>query len=201
MTSLRLRTLDALSDLPGAEWDALVEAEADRAMPFLRHAFLRALEECGCATRRTGWRARHVTAWRGDRLVGAAPAYVRDRSDGDFGRDWDWAAAAERAGIGYYPKLAVTVPFTPATGRRLLVAAGEDRTAVAGALVDGLRGAADDDGCRSVHVLFPGSPSTRAQWLMKDSRSRGGNAAIAAASASVCCWKKASRSSAWTSRS
>ncbi len=162
MTSIRLRVLDALSEVPAAAWDALVAANPVRATPFLRHAFLQALEECGCATQRAGWRPRHLTAWRGDRLVGAAPAYVRDRSDGDFGRDWDWAAAAERAGLGYYPKLAVTVPFTPATGRRLLVAAGADRGAVVGALVDGLRGVADHDGCRSVHVLFPDEEDARA---------------------------------------
>lgn len=154
--------MDALSDVPEAAWDALAAADPDRATPFLRHAFLRALEECGCATQGTGWRPRHLTAWRGDRLVGAAPAYVRDRSDGDFGRDWDWAAAAERAGLGYYPKLAVTVPFTPATGRRLLAAAGEERTAIVGALVEGLRAAADDEGCRSVHVLFPDEEDARA---------------------------------------
>src|SRR5512140_131160 len=133
---MRLRTVHGLSEVPAAAWDALVEADPERATPFLRHAFLLALEECGCATQRTGWRARHLTLWRGDRLVAAAPAYVRDRSDGDFGRDWDWAAAAERAGLGYYPKLAVTVPFTPATGRRFLVAAGEERRPLVAALVE-----------------------------------------------------------------
>jgi uncharacterized protein len=86
--------------------------------------------------------------------VAAAPAYARDRSDGDFGRDWEWAGAAERAGIPYYPKLVLTVPFTPATGRRLLVAAGEDRRAAAAALLAGARELAREERLRSVHVLF-----------------------------------------------
>jgi predicted N-acyltransferase len=154
-SSLRIQILGAMSEVPGDRWDALLAHEADRATPFLRHAFLGALEESGCARARSGWRARHLTLWRGERLVAAAPAYIRDRSDGDFGRDWHWAAALQDAGLPYYPKLVVTVPFTPATGRRFLVAGGEDRAGALRRLVDGLRRVAEEEGARSIHVLFP----------------------------------------------
>jgi predicted N-acyltransferase len=81
------------------------------------------------------------------------PGWVKRDSDGDFGRDWQWAAAAERAGIPYFPKLVAGVPFTPATGRRLLVLAGEDRLEVARAAVGALRELCAAEGIRSIHVL------------------------------------------------
>lgn len=154
MPPLDLRVLDAISEVPAAAWDALAAHEPALAGPFVRHAFLDALEQSGSASPRTGWRARHLTLWRGGRLVAAAPAYARERSDGDFSRDWEWAAAAERAGLPYYPKLLLAVPLTPATGRRLLVAAGEPRPAASAALLAGARALADEEGYRSIHVLF-----------------------------------------------
>ena len=154
LPTLDLRILGAVADVPHAAWDALHAHEAAAASPFVRHAFLDALEGSGCATARTGWSPRHLTLWRGERLVAAAPAYVRHGSDGDFSRDWEWAAAAERAGLGYYPKLLVAVPFTPVTGRRLLVAAGEPREPAVAALVAGARALADAEGLRSIHALF-----------------------------------------------
>jgi hypothetical protein len=87
--------------------------------------------------------------------VAAAPAYARSDSDGDFGRDWAWAEAAARAGIPYYPKLVLGVPFTPATGRRVLVAEGEDREAAVRAVVAAARAVCEEEGIHSLHVLFP----------------------------------------------
>jgi predicted N-acyltransferase len=81
------------------------------------------------------------------------PAWVKGDSDGDFGRDWQWAAAAERADIPYFPKLVVGVPFTPATGRRLLVVPGEDRLEAARAAVAVLRDLCGAEGIHSIHVL------------------------------------------------
>ena len=154
MSPLAVRILDSISDASAAAWDELSSHEPAQASPFVRHAFLEALEGSGCASARAGWRPRHVTLWRGGRLVAAAPAYAKDDSDGDFSRDWEWAAAAQRGGVAYYPKLVLTVPFTPATGRRLLVARGEDRPRAAGALLAAARGLAEEEGLRSVHVLF-----------------------------------------------
>ena len=152
---LRLRVLDSILDVTAADWDRLAAHEPELATPFVRHAFLAALEGTGCASERTGWQPRHLTLWRGARLIGAAPAYEVQTSDGDFSRDWEWAAAADRAGIPYYPKLDVTVLFTPATGRRFLVAAEEDRPEAVRALVAGARAVAEECGLRSIHVLFP----------------------------------------------
>jgi len=149
-----LSAVGSIDDVSPSGWDALVEAVEGG--PFLRHAFLAAAERSGAAAPRTGWLPRHIVLRRGGKLVAAVPAYARDRSEGDFGRDWEWAAASERAGIAYYPKLVVGVPFTPATGPRLLVADGEDRSACLAALAGGVRALCADEGLRSAHVLFPG---------------------------------------------
>jgi predicted N-acyltransferase len=154
VASPQLRILEAVADVPPASWDALLAHEPGRASPFVHHAFLDALESSGSASARTGWRARHLTLWRDGRLVAAAPAYARGDSDGDFGRDWAWAEAAARAGLPYYPKLVLGVPFTPATGRRLRVAAGEDAAALRARLAAAARELAGEEGLRSVHVLF-----------------------------------------------
>jgi predicted N-acyltransferase len=159
--SLSVRVHRALSEVPRAAWDALLDEEAT---PFLEWAWLASLEEAGCASPRAGWSARHLALYRrgpgGERLVAAAPAWVRDDSDGDFSRDWGWAEGAARAGIAYYPKLLLGVPFTPATGRRFLVAPGEERIACVAALLDAARALATEERLSSLQVLFPGRDET-----------------------------------------
>jgi len=103
--------------------------------PFVTHAFLLALEESGSATVGTGWEPAHLTLEQGGVVIGAVPAYAKAHSYGEYVFDHGWAHAFERAGGSYYPKLQVSVPFTPATGPRLLT--GNDpvhRPALAGAL-------------------------------------------------------------------
>jgi len=151
---LTLRVLGAVDEVPAEAWDALFAHEPELASPFVRHAFLDALERSGSAGPRAGWRARHLTLWRGRSLVAAAPAWLKDGSEGDFSRDWQWAAAAERAGIPYYPKLTLTIPATPATGRRLLVAPGEPRLELVPRLVEAARELAAEEGAGGVHALF-----------------------------------------------
>jgi uncharacterized protein len=157
VSGLTLSVHGAISEIPAAEWDALVGHEPDVASPFVRHAFLAAAEESGSAAPRTGWRPRHLVARRAGRVVAAAPAYARTSSDGDFGRDWEWAHVAARARVPYYPKLVLGVPFTPATGRRVLVAAGEHRRPLVAAIVEGARRLCADEGIHGLHVLFPGA--------------------------------------------
>ncbi|MFN7132110.1 MAG: GNAT family N-acetyltransferase [Myxococcales bacterium] len=146
------RVLHAIADAPQAGWDALLGPAPN---PFLRWSFLHALEAEGCVAPDTGWTPRHLTLWEGERLLAAAPAYVKDDSDGDFSRDWDWAGRLERAGAAWYPKLVVSVPFTPASGPRLLVAEGTDRSAASSRLLALAREVAVDEGCGVVQALYP----------------------------------------------
>jgi predicted N-acyltransferase len=112
-----VRVGEAVAAIPREAWNALVGDES----PFLEWEFLASLEEAGCLGRETGWLPRPLTLHDdGGRMVGAVPLYLKGHSEGEFVFDWSWADAAERAGIRYYPKLLVGVPFTPVTGARFL---------------------------------------------------------------------------------
>jgi predicted N-acyltransferase len=153
-----VRLLDSYLGIDGAAWDALVGDGS----PFLEHTFLAGLEALGCAVPETGWTPRPVLVHDDDgRLIGAAPAWVKTHSMGEFVYDHAWAQAAHANGYRYYPKLVVGVPFSPVTGQRLLMAPGCDAGAVRSALWAGLRAAAED--CEGVHVLF--DTEDEATWL------------------------------------
>ncbi len=127
--------------------------------PFISHDFLSALEGSGSVRSRTGWQPMHLIAEAADgKLVGVAPCYAKSHSQGEYVFDHGWAEAYQRAGGSYYPKLQVSVPFTPATGRRLLVRPGPQAQAVRGALADGLAEICRRFDASSVHVTFPTEP-------------------------------------------
>lgn len=149
---LEARIHPHIREIPAATWDALAGA---RAAPFLSHAWLAALESTGCVGEEAGWLPHHLSFWEGERLVGAAPAYLKTNSEGEFVFDHGWAAAAERARLRYYPKLVVAVPFTPATTPRLLVADPADRPRLLGALGEVLVRVVEGAGLSGAHVLFP----------------------------------------------
>src|SRR6266851_5723886 len=127
--------------------------------PFISHDFLHALEASGSAAAKTGWQPQHLVAETADgRLLGALPCYLKSHSRGEYVFDHGWADAYERAGGSYYPKLQVSVPFTPATGRRLLARAGPYADAVRAHLADALTDICRRAGASSVHVTFPTEP-------------------------------------------
>lgn len=136
--------------------------------PFVEHAFLSLLEESGSVGRGSGWEPTHVTAWRGKRLVGALPLYLKTHSYGEYIFDWGWADAASRLGVGYYPKLVAMVPVTPVTGRRFLLAADEEPGPLVSRLIDGCFEVADAAKASSVHLLFL-TPEEQ-QWVAADGR-------------------------------
>jgi predicted N-acyltransferase len=123
--------------------------------PFLSHAFLSALEESGSASAKTGWLGHHILLENeAGTLVGAIPAYLKSHSQGEYVFDHGWADAFERAGGRYYPKLQCAIPFTPATGPRLLVSAGYDRDTMQATLAAGLQEVTRQLGISSAHVTF-----------------------------------------------
>jgi hypothetical protein len=146
MPSPTLRILDTLRDVPPERWDALAGEG-----PFLRHVFLHGLEATGCVGGDTGWSPRHVTLWEAGRLVAAMPLYLKYHSYGEYVFDWGWAEAYQRHGLRYYPKLLSAVPFTPATGPRLLAPTPDLRRR----LVDAAFELATRERASSLHVLLP----------------------------------------------
>jgi uncharacterized protein len=158
--------LEGMAAIDAGTWNALAGDE-----PFLRHEFLAALEQCGCATPETGWCAHHLVL--GDpaapRLV--APLYEKSHSWGEFVFDFAWAKAFEQRGIAYYPKMLLALPFTPATGPRLLCAEGPDAAGLRHAALDAVRTEAVARGRSTAHALFIDEPAraaaAEAGWLLR----------------------------------
>jgi uncharacterized protein len=115
-TRRRIAFHGRLADIAPAAWDALRPDDN----PFVSHAFLDGLERYGCLRAELGWRPHHLALYEGERLVGAAPVYLKGNSHGEFVFDWHWAEAYERHGLDYYPKLLCAVPYSPVCGPRLL---------------------------------------------------------------------------------
>src|SRR5690242_6848823 len=147
-----LRILDSLDGIDAGRWDALALGN-----PTLSFAFMDSLHRTGRASRASGWTPCSPTLWEGDRLVAAAPAYLKSHSFGEYVFDWAWADAYERHGLAYYPKLLCAVPFTPATGARLLAEDDGARERLARAML----AMAKDSGLSSWHVLFPDERDAR----------------------------------------
>ncbi|NBN63749.1 GNAT family N-acetyltransferase [Microvirga tunisiensis] len=182
VTEARLRILEGLRDIAAPVWDGLANPSFVRAddgrlaprspeaggdpvpyNPFLSHAFLEALEASGCVGGRSGWIPRHLVLEDGNgTALGAVPAYLKTHSQGEYVFDHGWAEAFHRAGGSYYPKLQVSVPFTPATGRRFLTSPLQDRDSLTAALAEGLVEVCRLSGASSVHATFLTEP----EWTL-----------------------------------
>lgn len=139
-----VRVIDSLAGVDPLEWNALAGDQ-----PFVRHEFLSALIDTGCAAARSGWLPQFLLLRRAGALVGAMPLFAKTHSYGEYVFDWAWADAHERHGLDYYPKLLCAVPFTPVRGRRLLAAGDAERRQLISAALE----LAQDSS--SLHVLFP----------------------------------------------
>src|SRR5438132_4010352 len=181
-----LEAVSSVSQIPAADWDACANPRPgpgarnglDRSAsphtlnnsctdltfsynPFVSHAFFAALEASGSACARTGWGPRHLVARRNGAVAGIVPCYLKSHSQGEYVFDRGWADAYERAGGRYYPKLQVAVPFTPATGPRLLANESTgDSNETKHILAKGLQALCNATKASSVHVTFAG----RSEW-------------------------------------
>jgi len=171
---LRITAINSIAGVDAVDWDACANPQgrctSDRTQaedpvqehvynPFISHDFLATLEESKSVGGRTGWLAQHVLLTdSSNALLAAAPCYVKSHSRGEYVFDRGWAEAYERAGGSYYPKLQVAVPFTPATGRRLLVRPNPQAAAIRQALARGLVELCRHDEASGVHVTFAIEP-------------------------------------------
>lgn len=157
-----IHVLDNLASVDAAQWDALI-ADGN---PFVCYAFLRGMEEHGCLRHDYGWQAHHLAIYHDDKLVAAAPAYLKGNSHGEFVFDFSWANAFERAGGDYYPKLLGAAPYSPVPGPRLLATNDTDKRK----LVAGLVAETERLGLSSAHVNFlleADLPAFDERWLQR----------------------------------
>jgi uncharacterized protein len=150
--TLQLRILESVNEVPAEAWNALVR---DDASPFVEHAWLSCLEDAGCVGGKSGWLPRHLVLYDGNLPIAAAPAYAKTNSEGEFVFDWSWADLASRLGLSYYPKLVLAVPFTPATGHRVLWHPSRDRAEMVALFAHAVRTITRELSLSSAHVLFP----------------------------------------------
>ncbi len=151
---LLLEIRDSLAEIPAEQWNAL----STEGNPFLRHEFLHTLDATGCLGEATGWYPRYFLLWTSDddsrELIGAVATYLKTNSYGEFVFDWSWAEAYERNNLDYYPKLVCSIPFTPATGQRLLVRADQPYDQTVLLMARAIRQFCDSQKLSSVHYLF-----------------------------------------------
>ncbi len=146
-----VRVTSQISKVDSEDWDACAGSEN----PFVSHAFLDILEQSGAASIESGWLPQHLLLEDEiGQLVGAVPCYLKNHSYGEYVFDWGWADAFERAGGKYYPKLQVSVPFSPVTGPRLLVKPSQNAKEIRGLLINGLRALANQHDVSSLHITF-----------------------------------------------
>ncbi|MDE2445967.1 MAG: N-acetyltransferase [Alphaproteobacteria bacterium] len=160
----KITAISSLRDVSAADWDSC----AGNDNPFVSHAFLLALEMSGSATAKTGWAGQHLILEDNGKIVGVVPCYLKTHSRGEYVFDHGWADAFTRAGGRYYPKLQVSVPFTPATGPRLLASTAEHRLALA----EGLLTLCEQSKASSVHITFALDAEAQelqnAGWLLRN---------------------------------
>lgn len=161
---LNIRFIDSIRAIPADQWQTLLASR----YPFLQHAFLQALEDSGCVAAESGWQPHHLLVYEQDTLIAAAPLYLKSHSWGEYIFDWAWADAFQRAGRAYYPKLVCAVPFTPATGPRLL---GEVSTQQRVAIQHLLEQTCEREQISSLHWLFSDSANAHKlapRWPMRE---------------------------------
>ena len=153
--TVQLKVISSLAAVAAEDWDACANPDSQIYNPFLRHAFLLALEESGSAVSETGWLGQHLVLEDSDGKVQAVmPLYLKNHSQGEYIFDYGWADAFHRAGGNYYPKLLCAVPFTPAGGRRLLVRDGPNAAGYETSLLAGSLTLLDKLQSSSLHINF-----------------------------------------------
>jgi predicted N-acyltransferase len=156
--SAKPRFLDSIAQIEAARWNSLLRD----GQPFLRHEFLLALEQSGCAAPRTGWTPRHLLIEdAAGAVLAAMPLYRKAHSRGEFVFDFSWANAYAQHGLAYYPKLLCAVPFTPVRGPRLLIAAHADTKRMTDLLIKSALDFTRSERLSSWHILFPTEESAQ----------------------------------------
>lgn len=144
-----IRVVQSPAEIDAVQWNNLL-AQQDEPTPFMRHEYLAALHESGCAQPGTGWAPHFILLQQGKQLLGACALYLKGHSQGEYVFDWSWANAYAQHGLAYYPKALVAVPFTPVPGSRLLAGNSFQRAALAQALVAWCK----TEQLSSLHLLF-----------------------------------------------
>ena len=147
---MKIEFLDTIERIDKNDWNKLVRKK----YPFLNYEFLKALEITKCVSPEEGWTPLHIVVSEKDIVLAIMPLYVKTDSQGEFIFDWSWADAYYRNGLEYYPKLVSSIPFTPASGPRLVIADERRSEEIIKAVSNALKKISEDNNFSSVHILL-----------------------------------------------
>jgi Uncharacterized protein conserved in bacteria len=149
-SQFHIRIYDSIKSIDKEEYNRITDAEN----PFLEYEFLEALEESGSVGARTAWHPQYMVLADGGKIIGAVTFYIKHDSYGEYIFDWEWARAFHNAGLRYYPKVVIAVPFTPASGARILVDSAYSFDECAGLMIRHLMDFCQEKNLSSIHFLF-----------------------------------------------
>ena len=147
---MKIDFIDSIEKINKEDWDAVLSSK----YPFLKYEFLKALEVTNCVSPEQGWTPLHLIASENERIVAIMPLYIKTDSQGEFIFDWSWADAYYRNGLNYYPKLVSSIPFTPASGPRILIADETRSREVIEEISRALKQITEESDFSSVHILL-----------------------------------------------
>ena len=147
---MKINFIDSIEKINKEDWDAVLSSK----YPFLKYEFLKALEVTNCVSPEQGWTPLHLIASENERIVAIMPLYIKTDSQGEFIFDWSWADAYYRNGLNYYPKLVSSIPFTPASGPRILIADETRSREVIEEISRALKQITEESDFSSVHILL-----------------------------------------------
>ena len=148
----QIKFINSITSIDKEDWDQILPKND---YPFLKYEFLELLENTNCVGKNTGWHPAHIAIEKESKLVGAMPLYIKTDSSGEFVFDYTWANAFYQHGLDYYPKLVSSIPFTPATGPRILHASNESPLDIFSLILKGVEKLSKENNISSWHVLFP----------------------------------------------
>lgn len=161
MVDYHTEIVSSIKKINKKQWNDLI----GKNNPFIHYEFLKALEVSKSIGLKTGWLPNYIVSFKNNKLVGAIPLYKKYNSLGEYIFDWQWVGLYEHVGLDYFPKFTIAIPFTPATGKRILIAEQENYNDVANALVSCLMKEAERQNIRSIHWLFV--TKEECEWLTK----------------------------------
>ena len=147
---MKIEFLDSIESIYKEEWDRAMNNQ----YPFLKYEFLKALEITKCVSPEEGWTPLHLVVSEVDTILAIMPLYIKTDSQGEFVFDWSWADAFYRNGLDYYPKLVCSIPFTPASGPRLVITDSTRTEEIIKIVTGALKQLAEENNFSSVHILL-----------------------------------------------
>ena len=147
---MKIEFLDSIERIDKEKWDRAINNQ----YPFLKYEFLKALEITKCVSPEEGWTPLHLVVSEVDTILAIMPLYIKTDSQGEFVFDWSWADAFYRNGLDYYPKLVSSIPFTPASGPRLVVTDSTKTEEIVKIVSGALKQLAEENNFSSVHILL-----------------------------------------------